>query len=186
MALHNYIYNKHPDNVLVDGKIARKHDPRPISIKVHGDQMQNSEIVQEEKLDNPMYITQRSSCESIRSTYEMELLNELDNDGDSSESNHASRAQSHGNGDHQNSHHPHLYIPSHALDETNMDDQFAVNEKTLPSTDSLLVTTPIATKCAPPGGKVAPKAFKWVVIDGKKRKLRSRVKSSTTRPKSPK
>jgi hypothetical protein len=190
MALHNYIYTKHPNDVLLDNKIARKHDPRPTAIKgtdiepgtklTHNDNSNITLVVDDHSHTHTTAYNELGMGMDMQSHVEAKDMHHLEDDYDeeeSSDSDHIRRRiQSMGAtaNTHDHHHHDHHHIHTHTHTNTHAHAEHSVVPPIVtlspaphkPSSASLL--------------KPSTSQQKWVYIHGKKRKLKSRFAKSNT------
>lgn len=165
MALHNYIYSKHPRDVQADNRIARKHDSRPVIIKGnsiiednlnHHNHQKGHDIVTEiddeflkAQIDDPWNSDHETEdTESSDETSNKELHN------DSKKIKHIS-------------HHTHNHN-HHTNNETKGDDLKNNNQHKEDTHKNILE---ISTDSQQP---------KWVIVNGRRRRLRSRFSNTNS------
>ena len=166
MALHNYIYSKHPRDEQTDNRIARKHDSRPVIIKGnsitednlnhhnHEHHQKGDDIITE--IDDDFLKAQID--DSWNSDHEMEDTESSD-EISNKELLHDSKKIKH------TSHHTHNH---HTNNETKCDDLKNNNQHKEDTHKNILETN---TDSQQP---------KWVIVNGRRRRLRSRFSNTNS------
>lgn len=200
MALHNYIYTKHPGDVSTDQKIARDHDPRPECIKVnlkdddndnHNDNVNNrheydnnhirvtnaSLIHYNSGFDENLHHLQHVN-ENTKDTYKTEFFE--DDDEYSSDSDlfanrklhklHKSHSHAHAHAHHVESH-ENLKIASNIIIPGSPVNLIIKQNQNCYGNNN--------NNCNNNKEKSSTKESKWVFVDGKKRKLKSRFSKNS-------
>lgn len=190
MALHNYIYSKHPHDVSTDNKIAKEHEPRPkiLNLDSNISESHNNKLIDkyenEIHLDSIMADDILINDDNINANNDKTLNEHCDGEfgdiefEDSSDSDFLRHKQNNShihNIDNHNHHHHHNH-QTHNND--NIHDQ-TINEETsisLTKTNSSYISNSdddsSNSLC-----KTYSRDSKWVIINGQKKKLKSRFNS---------